>query len=89
VSALSGLELVTAASVPDVRNRGWIFHLLTLPPARFGPYFIEPVIAGITGPNSSEPNKPFIAAADLIGCLNFAKDFVVAGTAVSDAARGA
>ena len=25
--------------------------------------------------------KPFIAATDLIGCLNFAKDFVVAGTA--------
>ncbi|KAE9410830.1 20S proteasome subunit beta 3 [Gymnopus androsaceus JB14] len=25
--------------------------------------------------------RPFIAATDLIGCLNFAKDFVVAGTA--------
>ncbi|KAF8529907.1 hypothetical protein JB92DRAFT_2825772 [Gautieria morchelliformis] len=28
--------------------------------------------------------KPFIAAADLLGCLNFTKDFVVAGTASSE-----
>lgn len=26
-------------------------------------------------------NKPFICATDLIGCINFAKDFVVSGTA--------
>ncbi|PCH38974.1 N-terminal nucleophile aminohydrolase [Wolfiporia cocos MD-104 SS10] len=47
---------------------------------RFGPYFIEPVVAGM----QKQPNgsfKPFIAATDLIGCINFAKDFVVAGTA--------
>jgi 20S proteasome subunit beta 3 len=44
--------------------------------ARFGPYFVEPVIAGL------EPNgTPFIASTDLIGCINFAKDFVVSGTA--------
>ena len=43
---------------------------------RFGPYFIEPVIAGI---NSKD--EPFIAASDVVGCLNFAKDFVVSGTA--------
>ncbi|KAL7747128.1 proteasome core particle subunit beta 3 [Sorochytrium milnesiophthora] len=42
---------------------------------RFGPFFIEPVIAGL-----DKDAKPFIASADLIGCLNFAKDFVVAGT---------
>jgi 20S proteasome subunit beta 3 len=43
---------------------------------RFGPYFVEPVIAGL------EPNgTPFIASTDLIGCINFAKDFVVSGTA--------
>ncbi|PWN52456.1 putative PUP3-20S proteasome subunit beta3 [Violaceomyces palustris] len=53
-------------------------HLVssTLYEKRFGPYFIEPIIAGL---NSN--NEPFIAAADLIGCLNFAKDFVVTGTA--------
>jgi len=45
-------------------------------PPRFGPYFIEPVIAGI---NSKD--EPFIAASDVVGCLNFAKDFVVSGTA--------
>jgi len=29
----------------------------------------------------SSENEPFIAATDLIGCLNFAEDFVVSGTA--------
>ena len=52
----------------------------TLYEHRFGPYFIEPVIAGLSKTPSGDL-KPFIAAADLIGCLNFAKDFVVAGTA--------
>lgn len=57
-------------------------HLVsaTLYEHRFGPYFIEPVIAGISKTPSGGV-KPFIAATDLIGCLNFAKDFVVAGTA--------
>ena len=59
-------------------------HLVssTLYERRFGPYFIEPVMAGLTKKPSGE-YKPFIAASDLIGCLNFAKDFVVAGTASS------
>ena len=52
----------------------------TLYEHRFGPYFIEPVIAGMQK-TPSGGYKPFIAAADLIGCLNFAKDFVLAGTA--------
>eukprot|EP01134_Creolimax_fragrantissima_P007565 CFRG7565T1 len=42
---------------------------------RFGPYFIEPVIAGL-----DSEDKPFIAAMDLLGCENITKDFVVAGT---------
>lgn len=59
-------------------------HLVssTLYEHRFSPYFIEPVIAGL----SKSPTgafKPFIAATDLIGCINFAKDFVVAGIASS------
>ena len=37
-------------------------------------------MAGLSKKPSGE-YKPFIAASDLIGCLNFAKDFVVAGTA--------
>ncbi|KAG5652447.1 proteasome core particle subunit beta 3 [Sphagnurus paluster] len=59
-------------------------HLVssTLYEHRFGPYFIEPVMAGISKTPSGGV-KPFIAATDLIGCLNFAKDFVVAGTASS------
>jgi len=44
---------------------------------RFGPYFVEPVIAGL----AKGTNKPFIAATDLIGCLTLPKDFAVAGTA--------
>ncbi|CAG8512293.1 5522_t:CDS:2, partial [Acaulospora colombiana] len=37
----------------------------------------KPVIAGL----SKGTNKPFIASTDVIGCINFAKDFVVSGTA--------
>ncbi|MBW0474766.1 hypothetical protein O181_014481 [Austropuccinia psidii MF-1] len=53
-------------------------HLIssTLYQKRFGPYFVEPVVAGL-----DSKNQPFIAATDLIGCINFAKDFVVSGTA--------
>nr|CAH0102637.1 unnamed protein product [Daphnia galeata] len=43
---------------------------------RFGPYFVEPVIAGLD-PVTWEP---FISAMDLIGCPNMPEDFVVAGT---------
>lgn len=45
---------------------------------RFGPYFVEPVFAGLGGAKGDEP---FIASNDVIGCINWAKDFVVAGTA--------
>ena len=44
--------------------------------ARFGPYFCDPVVAGL----DPKTNEPFICSMDLIGCINFAKDFVVAGT---------
>ncbi|KAF8204031.1 20S proteasome subunit beta 3 [Pholiota molesta] len=54
-----------------------IFHLIR---TSIRPYFIEPVMAGLTK-TPTGGYKPFIAATDLIGCLNFAKDFVVAGTA--------
>lgn len=43
---------------------------------RFGPYFIEPVVAGLH-PVTFEP---FICNMDLIGCANKPNDFVVAGT---------
>ncbi|KAA1472639.1 20S proteasome subunit beta 3 [Dentipellis sp. KUC8613] len=66
-------------------------HLVssTLYERRFGPYFIEPIIAGLepvttTPADGSAPTteyRPFIAGADVIGCLNFAKDFIVTGTA--------
>jgi len=43
---------------------------------RFGPYFIEPVIAGL----DPKTMKPFIASCDLIGCPMVPEDFVVTGT---------
>jgi 20S proteasome alpha/beta subunit len=43
---------------------------------RFGPWFVEPVIAGLEGPE----HKPFISAMDLVGCPVFTTDFVVGGT---------
>lgn len=44
---------------------------------RFAPWFTEPVIAGLEGPN----NKPFVCAQDLIGAACFTDNFVVSGTA--------
>jgi 20S proteasome subunit beta 3 len=43
---------------------------------RFGPWFVEPVIAGLEG----KDNKPFVCATDLIGAPVYTSDFVVAGT---------
>lgn len=43
---------------------------------RFGPYFIEPVIAGI----DEKTGEPFIEAMDLLGCPTEADDFVVSGS---------
>lgn len=43
---------------------------------RFGPYFVEPVVAGLD-PITYEP---FVCNMDLIGCINVTNDFVVGGT---------
>jgi len=51
---------------------------------RFGPYFVEPVVCGLEGPN----NKPFICAMDLIGAGLFAEDFVLCGSTSSEALYG-
>jgi 20S proteasome subunit beta 3 len=42
---------------------------------RFGPYFCEPVIAGL-----DENGKPFLSTMDLIGAQAKSEDFCVAGT---------
>ncbi|RWS22075.1 proteasome subunit beta type-3-like protein [Leptotrombidium deliense] len=49
---------------------------------RFGPYFVEPVIAGLDA-----NNKPYIATMDSIGCYDVEElpDFVVAGTCADQA----
>jgi len=43
---------------------------------RFGPYFVEPVIAGL----DPKTNEPYICTFDFIGCGDEPKDFVVSGT---------
>ena len=52
-------------------------HLLSslLYEKRFGPYFVEPIVAGL-----DENNKPFLSCMDLIGAPVKADDFVVSGT---------
>lgn len=42
---------------------------------RFGPYFTEPVIAGL-----DHNNNPYICAMDLLGAPLLTEDFVLAGT---------
>lgn len=42
----------------------------------FGPYFVEPVIAGL----DDVTGEPFVASLDLIGCPMVTEDFVVSGT---------
>jgi 20S proteasome subunit beta 3 len=46
---------------------------------RFGPFFIEPVIAGLDGDDFT----PFLSGQDLIGMPVFTENFVVVGTAES------
>ena len=43
---------------------------------RFGPYFVEPMVAGL----DPETFEPYVCAMDLIGCINEPPDFVVGGT---------
>ena len=54
-----------------------ISHLIasTLYEKRFGPYFCEPIVAGL-----SKENKPFVSGFDLIGTESTAPDFVASGT---------
>lgn len=43
---------------------------------RFGPYFIEPIVAGI----DEKTGETFVSGMDLIGCATEYEDFAVAGT---------
>lgn len=43
---------------------------------RFGPWFVEPIIVGLEGPD----NTPFLSGFDLIGCQSVSNNFVVSGT---------
>ncbi|KAI6249627.1 Proteasome subunit beta type-3 [Erysiphe necator] len=44
---------------------------------RFGPWFVSPVVAGL----DPKTGKPLLCGFDSIGCPDFAKDFIVSGTA--------
>ncbi len=44
---------------------------------RFGPFFVEPVVAGI----DPVTKQSYLCAMDLIGCQTTPEDFVVGGTA--------
>jgi len=46
---------------------------------RFGPYFTEPVVAGL-----DDKNQPFVSAMDLLGAPVFTSDFVVSGTCTAN-----
>jgi 20S proteasome subunit beta 3 len=52
---------------------------------RFGPWFVGPVVAGLApklgGEGDGKGVEPFICGFDSIGCIDFAKDFIVSGTA--------
>jgi len=51
---------------------------------RFGPYFVEPLVIGLEGPN----NKPFLASQDLIGAIQFSRDFAIIGPSATEAMYG-
>ena len=46
---------------------------------RFGPWFTEPIVAGLT-----DDDQPFISGMDLIGAPVVTSDFVVAGTCTAN-----
>mmetsp|Transcript_21739 Transcript_21739/g.30721 ORF Transcript_21739/g.30721 Transcript_21739/m.30721 type:complete len:209 (-) Transcript_21739:262-888(-) len=46
---------------------------------RFGPWFIEPLVAGLED-TEGKKDVPFICAMDLIGAPVYTKDFLVSGT---------
>lgn len=43
---------------------------------RFGPYFVEPIVAGL----DPKTGKPFVSGMDLIGAVCHSSDFMVSGT---------
>eukprot|EP00560_Eucampia_antarctica_P005249 CAMPEP_0197831616 /NCGR_PEP_ID=MMETSP1437-20131217/11349_1 /TAXON_ID=49252 ORGANISM="Eucampia antarctica, Strain CCMP1452" /NCGR_SAMPLE_ID=MMETSP1437 /ASSEMBLY_ACC=CAM_ASM_001096 /LENGTH=192 /DNA_ID=CAMNT_0043434619 /DNA_START=190 /DNA_END=768 /DNA_ORIENTATION=+ len=47
---------------------------------RFGPYFIEPIVAGL----DAKTGEPFLSGMDLIGAPVYTDDFVVTGTATAN-----
>ena len=59
-----------------VMTRGGSAPIVFVLVASFAPWFVEPVIAGLEGPD----NKPWVSGMDLVGAPVFTEDFVVSGT---------
>ena len=59
-----------------------VSHLLShmLYEKRFGPYYMEPIIAGL----DPTTNTPFLSSMDLIGATMTASDFCVAGSCTAN-----
>lgn len=71
------INMYTLREERDIRPQAFMNLLSSmLYERRFGPYFVEPVIAGL------DPTTwtPFICSMDLLGCSQTPSDFVVAGT---------
>ena len=66
-------------SLPNPYNTHSIQVSTLLYEKRFGPYFTEPIVAGLL-----EDGSPFLSGMDLIGAPVFTKDFVVSGTCTSN-----
>eukprot|EP00750_Incisomonas_marina_P015328 INCI18161.1.p1 GENE.INCI18161.1~~INCI18161.1.p1 ORF type:complete len:239 (-),score=50.15 INCI18161.1:1061-1678(-) len=93
---LSGLatDIITLRRIMEWRLKGYklrenrdmgvktFSHLVStmLYEKRFGPYYTEPVIAGLEGPDDT----PYLCAMDLIGAPVLTNDFVVAGTSAEN-----
>jgi 20S proteasome subunit beta 3 len=64
----NGMQLIEF--LKQLRSLTWGNHL------RFGPYFSEPLIAGLDPENFT----PYICNMDHIGCISNPEDFVAVGT---------
>ena len=53
---------------------------------RFGPYFVEPIVAGLKVKDDGSV-EPYVGGTDLIGCISSPDGFAVAGT-MSEALYG-
>lgn len=71
-----GRKLFSVCSLIYSTNGGTFYFPSSSSHARFGPYFVEPIVVGIDPVN----NEPFVGGLDVIGCIMETEEFVVAGS---------